>query len=133
MVQARTTGSRATLAGAVVLGAWALAPIHLLSALARLGVTVALAPLLPWLLIVYPHVWLVRRSGYAAQFVLPGLWAPSVAVLQWTLVALVFGALLRRAPLRTKLWAAPLVVVAVGLLFHLIVSAAGVTVEADWL
>lgn len=119
--------------GLVAFALWIVAPFSLLALAAMAGLLIAMGPLLLFLLVVLPHQWFVRRDQFQAVAVFSTGEALLIALGQWLVVALLYAFLTRRVDPKVHRWLPPLVILAVGILVNAIVTALGVTVEADWL
>lgn len=99
-----------------------------------IGIVYPPAPLysLYWLLIVYPHQWLVRARPAGFDPILSGSAALSFAIVQWVAVAALFTWSTQRLNLRSRVLLAPLVIFLAGILTNFAVSQMGWTVQADW-
>ena len=119
----------AVIGGAFLL--WLPGPVM---ALWLVGIVIPLAPLfaLPWLTVVFPHQWLVRSTGYGFDLVFTTAEAWTVAVVQWVIVGALYTVASRRLSPRARVALAPLVIVATGIVFHLVTGWLGLIVQADW-
>lgn len=119
-------------ARAGVLALWILIPAVAAIVLGSVGwERSALTIGLSWKGLVFPHDWLFRRTASGSTAVFSSNTALLVATVQWCLLALLFGRAVRPWSIRASVWAAPVVVLAVALLAHLLIRAFGLTYEAD--
>lgn len=126
------TASNSVSAGAAIMFLWisvlSVAPL-LFKAFAWAGA--ALVTALTWKSIVFPHDWIVRRTMTGSLVAFSFDTAVLVAVAQWVSAAFVFGYVVRHRSMPATIWVAPVAVLAVALLVHLLIAAVGLAVDFD--
>jgi hypothetical protein len=118
-----------SLARAGILAAWTLLPVAAAIALRSLPASRFIA--LWWVALVFPHGSVVFQPPLRPLPVYDMAFGAIIAIVQWAVVAFVFGYLLRNRPLRTAVWLAPLVIVGIGLLSHLVFYVQGWQVRIE--
>jgi hypothetical protein len=121
------------LRSAAIFLVWLVGPFVGLLGLARAGVVVAMAPLLPLYFLIYPHGWFVRRANNMSIAVFSSRTAVLAAILQWAVVTVAFAFLTRNLTTQRQAILAPVVIIVVGVVVQVIVHLLGIEVEADWL
>jgi len=117
--------------GAVILLGWVLAPPLLSITLLALGLNVVYPLLVMSILILFPHVWISVRAGFYWVQLWPLPIALAISVLQWVLVAVIYGWLMRRQNAMVQILLAPLAVALVALVVHQLISSLGYQVSAN--
>lgn len=119
--------------GATAMMAWLIVPALISWLLVRMHVLLALGPLFCWFLVVYPHDDIVHRGLHGFTPLFSSGMSVLIAVLQWSLVTVVYSLVTRRFRPERHLWAAPLVIVFVSAVTHYLVFLYGYEISMDWL
>lgn len=87
--------------------------------------------LLIWKGLVFPHDWLVQRTGHGFIALLPGYWAVTVATVQWALCSLLLGWFTRSYSAIKQLGVVVVAIGLVGLTLLLGAVALGIEIQPD--
>jgi len=87
--------------------------------------------LLVWKGLVFPHDWLVQRTGHGFVALWPGHWSLLVAIVQWALCSLLLGWCTRTYSVAKQLLVSSLFIGLIGLTLLLGAVALGIEIQPD--